>query len=458
MHWLRFALCLRRGDRRCGRLPRGHVVKHRFGFRLGLGFLHRVRCWHGLLPLDGGRICRSDRCRCRDVPAAHGLFQLVHARAQRRHVVAQLRPAEPDQAKLRRDARVGLRRHGGERVLNALQVCQQLRRRESAGEGLQRFAVVSAGEQLTPAARGNGLHEQVTLEHAQLVEQGGGVFPVLPEAAELFQCFCGVAIGDALQQLRRAQVAGKAHGRDDRFGRDDIAAGALVEQRQRVTHTAVRHAGEQRGRVRLQVQVFLLRHIVQARGDCIDRDALEAVPLAAGEDRRRDFVQFRRRKDEHEVRRRFLEDFQQGVECRGAEHVHLVDDIHALAHIGGGEHRLVAQGAHVVHAVVGRGVELDHVEDRPVVDAAAGGALIARIAVNRVLAVDRLGQDLGAGGLAGAARADEQVGMGQPSGLDLLFQRLGNMLLADDVVKRLRPVFAVESLIHCALHLRERKT
>ena len=109
-------------------------------------------------------------------------------------------------------------------------------------------------------------------------------------------------------------------------------------------------------------------------------------------------------------------------------------------------------------AVVGRGVELDHVEDRPVVDAAAGGALIARIAVDRVLAVDRLGQDLGAGGLAGAARADEQVGMGQPSGLDLLFQRLGNMLLTDDVVKRLRPVFAVESLIHCALHLRERKT
>ena len=72
-----------------------------------------------------------------------------------------------------------------------------------------------------------------------------------------------------------------------------------------------------------------------------------------------------------------------------------------------------------------------------VVDAAAGGALIAGIAVDRVLAVDRLGQDLGAGGLAGAARADEQVGMGQPSGLDLLFQRLGNMLLTDDVVKRL---------------------
>jgi hypothetical protein len=68
-----------------------------------------------------------------------------------------------------------------------------------------------------------------------------------------------------------------------------------------------------------------------------------------------------------------------------------------------------------------------------------------------MLAVDRLGQDLGAGGFAGPARADEQVGVGQASGLDLLFQRLGNMFLTDNVVKRLRPVFAIERLIH---HLR----
>ena len=307
--------------------------------------------------------------------------------------------------------------------------------------------------------RRHGLHEQVALEHAQLVKQGSGVFPVLPEAAELFECFCGVAIGNALQQPRRAQVAGKAHGGDDRFGGDHIAAGALVEQRQRVAHAAVRHAGEQCGRVRLQVQALLLRHIVQARGDRIDRDALEAMPLTAGEDCCRDLVQLRRREDEHEVCRRLLKNFQQGIKRRVAEHVHLVDDIDALVYVGGGEHRLVAQRAHVFYAVVGRRVDLDHVKDRPIVDAAAGGALIARIAVDRVLAVDCLGQNLGAGGLAGAARADEQVGVGQPSGLDLLFQRLGNMLLTDDVVKRLRPVFAVESLIHnCALHLRQRKT
>ena len=434
---LRLGLCLWRGDRRCGRLPGGDVVMYRLRFRL------RLRCGDR----RRGRSC----ARCGLRPAVYGLFKLVHARAQRRHIVAQLRPAEPDQAQLRRDAWIGLRRHRAERLLDALKVCQQLRGRKRAGEPLERDRVIRTGEQLPSAARRNGLHEQVALEHAQLVEQGRGVFPVLPELSELFECARGVTGGDASQKLRRAQVSGKTDGGDDRVGRDAFAPAALVEQRERVAHAAVRHAGEQRGCIRLQIQVLLLRDEVQARGDRVDRNALEAVPLAAGQNRRRDLVQLRRCEDEHEVLRRLFEDLQQGVERRVAEHVHLVDDIHALAHAGGGKDRLVAQGAHVVDTVVGRGVKLDHVEDRSVVDAAAGGAPVARVAIDRMLTVDRLGQDLGAGGLAGAARADEQIGVGQPSGLDLLFERLGNMLLTDNIVKRLRPVFAIERLIH---HLR----
>ena len=260
---LRLGLCLRRGDRRCGRLPRGNVVVYRFRFR------HLLR--------------RGRRCARRgDRSAVYGLFELVHACAQRRHIVAQLRPAEPDQAQLRRDARVGLRCHRAERLLDALKVCQQLRGRKRTGELLQRDRVICAGEQLPAAARRNGLHEQVALEHAQLVEQGRGVFPILPELTELFERACGVAGGNASQKLRRAQVSGKTDGGDDRVGRNTFVSAALVEQRERVAHTAVRHAGEQRGRIRLQIQVLLLRHIVQARGDRVDRDALEAVPLAAG--------------------------------------------------------------------------------------------------------------------------------------------------------------------------------
>ena len=63
-------------------------------------------------------------------------------------------------------------------------------------------------------------------------------------------------------------------------------------------------------------------------------------------------------------------------------------------------------------------------------------------------AVDGLCENARAGRLARAARADEDIGMGKPAGPDLTFQRLGDKLLPDDLVKGLRPPFAVERLIH----------
>ena len=123
--------------------------------------------------------------------------------------------------------------------------------------------------------------------------------------------------------------------------------------------------------------------------------------------------------------------------------MYLVNDVHALAHRRGREERLLPQGAHIVHAVVGGRVQLYHVHDGAVQDAAAGRALPTGIAVHRVLTVDRAGQDAGAGGLARAAGADEEIGMGQAVVPDLVFQRLRHVLLTDDRVKGLGPPLAV---------------
>ena len=78
--------------------------------------------------------------------------------------------------------------------------------------------------------------------------------------------------------------------------------------------------------------------------------------------------------------------------------------------------------------------------------APAGGAAVAGVAVLRIFAVHGLGQNFGAGRLAGAARAREQIGMAQAAGLELILQSLGHALLADDVVKGLRAVFAVRAI------------
>ena len=378
----------------------------------------------------------------------HGLLQSLQPRAECGRVVLQLRPAQADETQLCAHARVRIQRHVSQRRLDTADVCKKLRRTDFLCKGVERSRIVSAGEQLSAAARRDSLHQYVPQQHAQLIQQRRRVFPVLPELAEQHQRLRCVSCCDASQQLRRTQMPGKPHCREHNLRGDVLAAGALVQQRQRVAHPAVRQPRQQRGGVVLQVDLLLPSHIAQPRRDLLGGNALEAVPLAAGQDRCRDLVQFRRRQNEHQMLRRLFENFQQRVERRGAEHMHLVNDVHAFFDVCRGEDRFVAQGAHVVHAVVGRRVQLHHVEHRAVVDAAAGRAPVARIAVHRVLTVDRLSQNFGAGGLARAARADKQVCMGQPPGLHLMLQRFGDMGLPDHVVKRFRTPFAVKRLIH----------
>ena len=138
-----------------------------------------------------------------------------------------------------------------------------------------------------------------------------------------------------------------------------------------------------------------------------------------------------------------FQNFQKGVEGGGGQHMDLVHDVHPLADGGGGIHRLVPQGPDLVHTVVGSGVQLQHVQDGAVLDAQAGGAGVAGAAVLGVLAVDRPGEDLGAGGFAGAPGAGEQIGVGQPPRFHLALQRVGDVGLAHHVVEGTGPPFSV---------------
>ena len=126
----------------------------------------------------------------------------------------------------------------------------------------------------------------------------------------------------------------------------------------------------------------------------------------------------------------------------------LVDDVDPLFDPGGGVDGLVPQGPDLVHAVVGGGVQLQHVQKAAVLDAEAGGTGAAGVAVHGTLAVHGLGQDLGAGGLAGAPGAGEEVGVGGPALGHLLSQGLGDVVLTGDVREGLGPPLAVEGLIH----------
>ena len=105
------------------------------------------------------------------------------------------------------------------------------------------------------------------------------------------------------------------------------------------------------------------------------------------------------------------------------------------------------QLAHVVDAVVARGVELDDVERPPLADGDAVGAGVVRLAVDGVGAVDCLGHDPRGERLARAARADEEQAVAQPIEPDGVAQRLDDRVLGNDVGERLRAPAPIERLV-----------
>jgi len=102
----------------------------------------------------------------------------------------------------------------------------------------------------------------------------------------------------------------------------------------------------------------------------------------------------------------------------------------------------------LIHAVIGGGVQLQNIQKAAAFQPQTAGTLTAGVAVYRVLTVDGLGQNFGAGGLAGTSCAGEQIGVGGTALCHLFFQRLGDVLLTDHVGKHLGPPLAVQRLIH----------
>ena len=114
-----------------------------------------------------------------------------------------------------------------------------------------------------------------------------------------------------------------------------------------------------------------------------------------------------------------------------------VDDVDLESGLGRHEDDFIADPPDIVDTVVGGGVHFDDVKQAAVEHTAADGALVAGVAVLRIQAVDRPGENLGQSGLAGAARAAEQVGMGDLAADHGLAQGIDGMLLLDDFVEDL---------------------
>ena len=133
--------------------------------------------------------------------------------------------------------------------------------------------------------------------------------------------------------------------------------------------------------------------------------------------------------------RRLFQRLEQGVERLLRQHVHFVDQVDLDPPAAGHVLRVVDHFAHVVDAGIAGRVDLEQVDEPPRVDVAARIALAAGLGGGSALAIQRLGEDAGDGGLAHPARAGEEEGVMHPPRIERVGERTHHVLLADQLGK-----------------------
>ena len=230
----------------------------------------------------------------------------------------------------------------------------------------------------------------------------------------------------------------------------------LIQQTQRVAHTAFTRLGHRPQTSFIDRDADVCHNFLETRNDLPTGNPAKVEMLAAGRDRRRDFVDFSRRKDKHRVRRGLFQCLQERVERRIGEHVDFVDDVDP---IGAPERRkfdVFTKFPDVVHAGIRGAVDLDDVNRVAARNFQTTLALPARLRGRTFFAIQRLGQDTRGRGLAHAAHAGEEIRMGHLLAEDRVPQRLHDVRLPDQLFECARTKFSGGNLVfhHSFLRLR----
>ncbi len=210
------------------------------------------------------------------------------------------------------------------------------------------------------------------------------------------------------------------------------------EQALAVAHGSVGQPPDQAQGVGVGLRAFLRGEARQLARDFFRGQAAKAVVLAAREDGRDDFFRLGGRQDEDDVAGRLLQRLEQRVEGGAAHHVRFVEDVDLLAAAHGRQGNFLAQVAHVVHAVVARRVDFQHVGVRPGPHREAAFALAAGFR-RRPGAVGGHGNQAGGGRLAHPARPGKQVGVPHPPLLQRGPQHVLDVFLTHDIFPADRP-------------------
>ena len=158
------------------------------------------------------------------------------------------------------------------------------------------------------------------------------------------------------------------------------------------------------------------------------------------------------RQDKNGVLGRFFESFKKGVKRVVRDLVRFVDDIHFVTAARRGITNVVAELSNFFDAAIRSRIDFQHIDHFLALrDARAAVALVAGRVGRAFLAVESFGKNARRCGFSHTSRAGEQISVCHFLRGQRIFKRLGDMGLADDVVERLRAVFAGENAVAHAI-------
>ena len=172
--------------------------------------------------------------------------------------------------------------------------------------------------------------------------------------------------------------------------------------------------------------------------------------LASGGDGGRDLVRFGGAKNEDSPLGWLFDGLQQRVEGFIGDLVRFVDDEDFVAVAGGLVANVFAQLTHFVDTAIGGGIDFDDVGRASGGDFETAGADVAGVVGGALNAVEAAGENAGGGGFAGPSLARENVTVSDTPLFDGVAQGGFDVVLVQEIVKRLGAVFASNNLIRLA--------
>ena len=317
---------------------------------------------------------------------------------------------------------------------------------QGASRGLLAVALLQGGRQVEKGIQPSGAaHQKVTQVRAESRYEMQGVEALGQYLVENQQRGPVVFREERIHEpetvlvVQHVQVAHHVRVTDVRAAESH----GLVEDGQRVAHSTVGFVGNHVQRLVVDCNPLLLGDGAQVAHDVGHADAVEVIGLAAAQDGRDDLVLLRRGEDEDCVCGRLLERLQERVESRLGEHMHLVDDIHAVAsHLGRYLH-LLHQSLDILDAVVGRGIQLVDAVRASLAERHAGLTFAARFHIRRrVGTVDRLCENARGTGFAYTSGAAEQICVRQLAAENGILEGTGNIVLSYKTLEGIGAVLA----------------